>query len=154
MDVLERAEFEVKTFGNPSKESGLKLIAEVTHLRQLLSEAEAPNPMDPYTRIVFFFDEDQTAGSFLREDGDGGFTGAIHRMAREIDRLRTALSEAEQRAKDARRVALEDAARYHEYRADNHAAAHKHVVSDLHEMMEKTHRNGADDIRALQSEER
>lgn len=40
MDVLERAEFEVKTFGNPSKESGLKLIAEVTRLRQLLSEAE------------------------------------------------------------------------------------------------------------------
>jgi hypothetical protein len=40
VDVLERAEFEVKTFGNPSKESGLKLIAEVTRLRQLLSEAE------------------------------------------------------------------------------------------------------------------
>lgn len=40
MDILERAEFEVKTFGNPSKESGLKLIAEVTRLRQLLSEAE------------------------------------------------------------------------------------------------------------------
>ncbi|NTA79916.1 hypothetical protein G6L13_05380 [Agrobacterium tumefaciens] len=40
MDVLERAEFEVKTFGNPSKESGLKLIAEVTRLRQLLPETE------------------------------------------------------------------------------------------------------------------
>lgn len=40
MDVLERAEFEVKTFGNPSKESGIKLIAEVARLRQLLSEAE------------------------------------------------------------------------------------------------------------------
>ncbi len=40
MDILERAEFEVKTFGNPSKESGLKLIAEVARLRQLLSEAE------------------------------------------------------------------------------------------------------------------
>ncbi len=40
MDVLERAGFEAKTFGNPSKESGLKLIAEVTRLRQLLPEAE------------------------------------------------------------------------------------------------------------------
>lgn len=40
MDALERAEFEVKTFGNPSKESGLKLIAEVARLRQLLSEAD------------------------------------------------------------------------------------------------------------------
>ncbi|ANV24461.1 hypothetical protein [Agrobacterium pusense] len=40
MDVLERAEFEVKTFDRPSKESGLKLIAEVACLRQLLSEAE------------------------------------------------------------------------------------------------------------------
>ena len=44
--------------------------------------------MAPYGRIVSFFDEDETAGSFLREDGDGGFVGAIYSMAREIDRLR------------------------------------------------------------------
>lgn len=43
---------------------------------------------DPYMRIVLFFDQDATAGSFLREDGEGGFTGAAFRMAREIDRLR------------------------------------------------------------------
>lgn len=40
MDVLERATFEVKTFGHPSKESGLSMILEITRLRQLLSEAE------------------------------------------------------------------------------------------------------------------
>jgi hypothetical protein len=42
----------------------------------------------PYLRIVEFFDKDETAGSFLSEDGDGGFVGAVYRMAREIDRLR------------------------------------------------------------------
>ncbi|MCZ7856051.1 hypothetical protein O9X81_05445 [Agrobacterium salinitolerans] len=40
MDVLERSEFEVKTFGHPSKESGLNMMLEITRLRQLLSEAE------------------------------------------------------------------------------------------------------------------
>lgn len=40
MDVLERATFEVKTFGHPSKESGLSMMLEITRLRQLLSEAE------------------------------------------------------------------------------------------------------------------
>ncbi len=40
MHVLERAEFEVKTFGHPSKESGLNMMLEITRLRQLLSEAE------------------------------------------------------------------------------------------------------------------
>lgn len=54
--------------------------------------AETPlrgNPAsDPYLRIVMLFDRDATAGSFLREDGDGGFAGAVYRMAREIDRLR------------------------------------------------------------------
>lgn len=43
---------------------------------------------DPYLRIVMLFDRDATAGSFLREDGEGGFTGAVYRMAREIERLR------------------------------------------------------------------
>lgn len=46
---------------------------------------------DPYMRIVMFFDQDETAGAFLREDGDGGFAGAAYRMAREIDRLRTGI---------------------------------------------------------------
>jgi len=45
--------------------------------------------LDPFLRIVEFFDKDDTAGSFLREDGDGGFVGAIYRMAREIDALRS-----------------------------------------------------------------
>jgi hypothetical protein len=48
------------------------------------------NPNDPYLRIVMLFDRDKTAGEFLREDGEGGFVGAVYRMAREIDRLRSA----------------------------------------------------------------
>lgn len=40
MDVLERSEFEVKTFGQPSKETSLKMMDEITNLRQALSEAE------------------------------------------------------------------------------------------------------------------
>lgn len=53
-------------------------------------------------RIVSIFDRDETAGEFLSQDGDGGFGGAIYRMAREIDRLRslTAAEQAEP-AKDA-----------------------------------------------------
>lgn len=72
----------------------------------------------------------------------------------EITRLRTLLSEADQREKDARRVALGDAASYHDHMAAHHAANHKHVVSDYHDMLEKTHVKSASDIRALQPEER
>ncbi len=41
-----------------------------------------------YARIVEAFDKDETAGSFLREDGEGGFASGVYRMAREIKRLR------------------------------------------------------------------
>ena len=41
-----------------------------------------------YGRIVEIFDTDETAGSFLREDGEGGFASGVYRMAREIERLR------------------------------------------------------------------
>jgi hypothetical protein len=40
MDVLERAKYEVGIFERPSKETSIKMIAEITRLRQLLSEAE------------------------------------------------------------------------------------------------------------------
>ncbi len=60
------------------------------------SEIAKPPSSDPYLRIVMLFDRDETAGSFLREDGEGGFTGAVYRMAREIDRLRDALKTAEE----------------------------------------------------------
>lgn len=46
---------------------------------------------DPYLRIVLLFDQDPTAGQFLSEDGEGGFTGAVFRMAREIDALRATI---------------------------------------------------------------
>lgn len=49
-------------------------------------------PADPYMRIVTIFDQDPTAGSFLSEDGEGGFADAVHRMAREIDALRDLLT--------------------------------------------------------------
>lgn len=53
---------------------------------------EKEMPADPYMRIVTIFDQDPTAGSFLSEDGEGGFAGAVHRMAREIDALRDLLT--------------------------------------------------------------
>lgn len=56
------------------------------------------NPGDPYMRMVMFFDQDNTAGSFLSEDGEGGFVGAVSRMAREIDRLRQSSAPQEQHA--------------------------------------------------------
>ena len=43
--------------------------------------------LDPYLRIVLLFDQDPTAARFLNENGEGGFSGAVFRMAREIDRL-------------------------------------------------------------------
>ena len=39
-------------------------------------------------RLAAFFDENETAGQFLSEDGDGGYVAAVARMAREIRRLR------------------------------------------------------------------
>ena len=41
-----------------------------------------------YMRVVEVFDKDPVAGSFLREDGEGGFASGVYRMAREIERLR------------------------------------------------------------------
>ncbi len=52
-----------------------------------------------YARIVAIFDTDETAGSFLREDGEGGFASGVYRMAREIERLRAALMEAKRTIK-------------------------------------------------------
>lgn len=67
-----------------------------------------------YMRIVDFFDKDDTSGSFLNEDGEGGFLGAIDRMAREIDRLRTNSVD----VAAVRRQALEDACKILEHEAD------------------------------------
>jgi hypothetical protein len=47
---------------------------------------------EPYMQIVEFFDKDETAASFLKEDGEGGFLSGIYRMAREIETLRNNLS--------------------------------------------------------------
>jgi hypothetical protein len=44
-----------------------------------------------FQRIIETFDNDPTAGSFLAEDGEGGFAAGVHRMAREIEVLRNAL---------------------------------------------------------------
>ena len=41
-------------------------------------------------RLAAFFDENEIAASFLSEDGDSGYVGAVARMAREIERLRKA----------------------------------------------------------------
>lgn len=47
-----------------------------------------------YARIIAIFDTDETAGSFLREDGEGGFASGVYRMAREIERLMELLTHA------------------------------------------------------------
>ena len=44
-----------------------------------------------YMRVVEVFDKDPVAGSFLREDGEGGFASGVYRMAREIERLRSTI---------------------------------------------------------------
>lgn len=41
-------------------------------------------------RLAQFFDENETAASFLSEDGDGGYVAAVARMTHEIERLRKA----------------------------------------------------------------
>lgn len=44
---------------------------------------------DVYQKLVAdFFDKDQTAASFMEDDGSGSFLGASVKMAREIDKLR------------------------------------------------------------------
>ena len=59
------------------------------------------------------------------------------------------------RYQEARRLAIEECARYHDDLAAHHAAAHEHVVSDHHEMMERQHKRDAAAIRArLASTER
>lgn len=59
------------------------------HVDARLAEVEyKQNLTDAYTRILMFFDHDDTAAAFMAEDGDGGLRGAVYRMAREIDRLR------------------------------------------------------------------
>lgn len=50
--------------------------------------------------IIEIFDKDKTASQFLREDGEGGFSGGVYRMAREIDRLRKKCGEPPHRAED------------------------------------------------------
>lgn len=45
-----------------------------------------------YLRVVEAFDKNEVAGSFLREDGEGGLSSGVLRMADEITRLRTALA--------------------------------------------------------------
>lgn len=40
-----------------------------------------------YHDFIESFDKDPVAIQFLREDGEGGFSAGIYRMAREIERL-------------------------------------------------------------------
>lgn len=46
-----------------------------------------------HMRVVEMFDKDPTAYRFMREDGDGGFAGAVWQMARKVDRLEAGLRE-------------------------------------------------------------
>jgi hypothetical protein len=55
---------------------------------------------DLHLSIVEAFDKDKTAIQFLRDDGEGGFTAGIYRMAREIERLRDKCGEPQERPAD------------------------------------------------------
>lgn len=46
-----------------------------------------------HNRVIDAFDKDETAVSFLRDDGEGGFASGVYRMAREIERLSAAHAE-------------------------------------------------------------
>lgn len=50
-----------------------------------------------YLNIVERFDKDPVAIQFLREDGEGGFSSGVYRMAREIERLWKKCGEPEKR---------------------------------------------------------
>lgn len=53
-----------------------------------MTDKHMPAATDAYMRLITLFDQDATAGSFLSEDGEGGFVAGVYRMAREIERLR------------------------------------------------------------------
>lgn len=87
--------------------------------------------------------------------------GALAYIADATDKLRnviTALSEAEQREKDARAKALEEAAAYHDDLAEQHSASSKeerhHVARDNHAAFCIQHQRHAAAIRALKDEVR
>jgi len=69
-----------------------------------------------YDRIVELFDKDETAGSFLREDGEGGFSSGVYRMAREIERLRAIVKRADDYVADLYRHGTIDLTIAHEIR--------------------------------------
>lgn len=70
--------------------------ADGREIERLRGEAKA-RPLSAaeygYVRVMEAFDRNETAGSFLREDGDGGFSSGVIRMAEEIDRLRAQVDE-------------------------------------------------------------
>lgn len=53
-----------------------------------------------YFDLITVFDRDPTAIQFLRQDGEGGLSSGVYRMAREIDRLRKKCGEPPERPAD------------------------------------------------------
>lgn len=79
-----------------SREAAIAAVAEndvvgaIRALRALPPAQEAaPSRHAGYLRVSYAFDSDETASSFLRPDGEGGFASGVYRMAREIERLRS-----------------------------------------------------------------
>lgn len=46
----------------------------------------AATSIDAYMRLISLFDQNEVAGAFLQEDGEGGFVGAVYGMAKELER--------------------------------------------------------------------
>ncbi len=66
-------------------------------ISNILSTRRKPMPTTAefgYARIIEIFNKDEIAASFLREDGEGGFSSGVHRMAREIEKMRALLTHA------------------------------------------------------------
>ena len=94
------------------------------------------------------------SSDFITEVADR--IAALEKQNAELRRSRDGYAKQDTaRYQEARRLAIEECARYHDDLAAHHAAAHEHVVSDHHEMMERQHKRDAAAIRArLASTER
>lgn len=97
---------------------------------------------------------DDLAKFLLREaDEASKLADEIVRLRADCKRKDELLTAAVDDYNDARSLAIEECARYHDDLAAQHAAAHENVVSDHHEMMERQHRRDAAAIRRIKPSE-
>lgn len=128
------------------------LLDEVIRLRAAIAA-----PRYGYERVVEVFDKNETAGSFLREDGEGGFASGVARMAAEIDRLRERVAELEAERNQAMQAERERmwewcAKRQKVTGAAWQRAARKALVGDMTELRNRIDLIDAGPLEIVQSE--